>query len=202
MSKLTDKIDEARAASRERLGSVKEGAGQRVETAKEKASERLDSAKEIASERLGNAKDLASEKSLVVREHMSESKQRAAELLGDGKEKSIAITKETARKAVTKSEETIEKSPLSVLAGGLALGAVLAALLPRTKTETRAVGAAGRAVNDAAKKTYETAKDIAQEQAAELGFNGDTFRDQVKEWLGKAFEAAKSAAKEDRQDTK
>ncbi len=189
MSKLTDKIDEARTASRRHLDNMKDGTGERIESVREITSEKLDSAKEIAND-----------KSLIVREHMSASKQRAAELLSDGTERSIAVTKETARKAVTKSEETVARSPLTVVAGGLALGALFAALLPRTKTETQIVGAAGRAVNDAAKKVIETAKEVGQEQAAELGLTPDTFRDQVKDWLGKLFEAAKSAAKEDRRD--
>ena len=200
MSKLTDKIDEARAAGRERLDTVKTEAGEKLDSVKEGASERIGSVKETASERFESAKELASEKSVVVRERMSESKQRAAELLSDGKEKSVAVTRETALKAKTKSEETIQKSPLSVVAGGIALGAIVAALLPRTKAETKVVGAAGRAVNDAARKTYETAKEVAQEQAAELGFSSAGFQEQIKDWLGKLLEGVKSAANEDKRD--
>ncbi|MEJ6593567.1 hypothetical protein [Parasphingorhabdus sp.] len=163
MNKLTDNIDKARAASRERL-----------ETARE----------------------IATEGSLVAREKMSESKARAAAMLGEGREKaaeSIAATKDAAKKAVAKSEETISNSPLAIVAGGAALGVLIGMLLPKSKTEEKYVGGAGRKVNETAKTAYQAAKDASRDQIGELGLSNDNMRAQFKDLFGKAIEAAKAA---------
>lgn len=164
MSKLSDNIEKARTASRERL--------------------------EIAKEKAGEGTGIALEK-------MSESKERAAALLGDGKAKAaegVAATKKMAKTAANKSEETITKSPLAFVAGGLALGVLLGALLPKSKTETKYVGGAGKKINDTAKKAYGAAKEAGQEQIDNLGLSKKSVQDQIKDILGKAVEAAKSAA--------
>lgn len=163
MNKLTDNIDKARAASRERLES---------------------------------ARDIASESSVVAREKMSESKARAAALLGEGREKAaerVAATKDVAKKAVAKSEETITNSPLAIVAGGAALGVLIGALLPKSKTEGKYVGGAGRKINETAKTAYEAAKDASRDQISELGLTNDNMREQFKDMFGKAIEAAKTA---------
>lgn len=164
MSKLSDNIEKARAASRERL--------------------------EMAKEKAGEGTGLALEK-------MSESKQRAATLLGDGKVKAaegVEATKKIAKTAAAKSEETITKSPLAVVAGGLALGALIGALLPKSKAETKYVGGAGKKINETAKKAYGAAKEVGQQQIETLGLSKDSVQDQIKDLLGKVAEAAKSAA--------
>lgn len=163
MNKLTDNIEKARAASRERLEA---------------------------------AREIATEGSAVAREKMSESKARAAALLGEGREKaaeSVAATRDVAKKAVAKSEETISNSPLAIVAGGAALGILIGALLPKSKAEGKYVGGAGRKVNETVKTAYEAAKDASRDQIAELGLSNDNLRSQIKDLLGKAVEAAKTA---------
>ena len=163
MNKLTDNIDKARAASRERL-----------ETARE----------------------IATESTAAAREKMSESKARAAALLGEGREKAaegVAASKEAAKKARAKSEETISNSPLTIVAGGAALGILIGMLLPKSKAEGKYVAGAGRKVNETVKTAYQAAKDASREQIAELGLSNDGLRTQFKHLLGKAVEAAKTA---------
>ena len=179
MSKLSENIDRVRNASREKLDASRE---------------RLAGAKDVAV-------DLASESSVVAREKMSESKARAAELLGQGKDiateraaAASAATRQVATKAAEKSTQTVDKNPFMVVAGGLAMGLIAAVLLPRTKVEAKYVGAAGRKINDTAKKAVEAAKEAGHEQIASLGLNSDSMRDQFKDLIGKLFETAKSAA--------
>ncbi|MEH6715995.1 hypothetical protein [Parasphingorhabdus flavimaris] len=163
MSKLTDNIDKARAASRERFET---------------------------------ARDIASESTVVAREKMSESKARAAALLGDGREKaaeSVAATREAAKKAAARSEETITNSPLTIVAAGAALGVLVGALLPKSKTEGKFVGGAGRKINETAKTAYQAAKDASRDQISEMGLSNDNLRNQFKDMFGKAIEAAKTA---------
>ena len=163
MSKLTDNIDKARAASRERFET---------------------------------ARDIANEGTVVAREKMSESKARAAALLGDGREKaaeSVAATREAAKKAAARSEETITNSPLTIVAAGAALGVLVGALLPKSKTEGKFVGGAGRKINETAKTAYQAAKDASRDQISEMGLSNDNLRNQFKDMFGKAIEAAKTA---------
>ncbi|MEH6789692.1 DUF883 family protein [Parasphingorhabdus sp.] len=163
MNKLTDNIDKARAASRERLQSATQAATERSHTAREK---------------------------------MSDSKARAAALLGEGREKaagSVAATRDAARKAVAKSEETISNSPLAIVAGGAALGILFGMLLPKSRTEGRYVGRAGRRINGTLLTAYQAAKEASREQIGEMGLDNDKMRAQFKDLFGKAIEAAKTA---------
>lgn len=183
-----------------------------------KFTEGFEKARDVSRERLGTARDtaieLASESGSVARERMSESKARAAELLGQGKDlaseranATALATREAAQKAVTKTGETISRNPLAALFGSLAIGAIIAALLPRTKVEKNIVGGAGRAINNTAKKAVEAAKEAGQEKMDEIGISSTSLRDQFKDLIGKALEVAKSAAtaaeeaaKENKQD--
>ena len=163
MNKLTDNIDKARAASRERL-----------ETAKEIATEGSLAAREKMSESKARAASL-----------LGEGREKAAE--------SVAATREAAKKAVAKSEETIANSPLAIVAGGAALGILIGMLLPKSKAEGKYVGGAGRKINETARTAYQAAKDASRDQIGELGLSGDNMRAQFKDLFGKAIEAAKTA---------
>jgi len=163
MNKLTDNIDKARAASRERLESAKGLASEGSAAAREKMSQ----SKARAAALLGEGRDKAA----------------------DG----VASTRDAAKKALAKSEETISSSPLAIVAGGAALGILIGALLPRSRAEGKYVGRAGRKVNDTVKTAYQAAREASRDQIAELGLSNDNMRSQFKDLFGKAIEAAKTA---------
>ncbi|VWX56860.1 hypothetical protein [Sphingorhabdus sp. 109] len=163
MNKLTDNIDKARAASRERLESARDIATESTAAAREKMSE----SKARAAALLGEGREKAAER--------------------------VAATKDVAKKAAAKSEETITNSPLAIVAGGAALGVLIGALLPKSKAEGKYVGAAGRKINETAKTAYEAAKDASRDQISEMGLTNDNMREQFKDMFGKAIEAAKTA---------
>ena len=163
MSKLTDNIDKARAASRER-----------IETAREIATESSIVAREKMSESKARAAAL-----------LGEGREKAVE--------SVAATRDAAKKAVVKSEETITNSPLTIVAAGAALGVLIGALLPKSKAEAKYVGGAGRKINETAKTAYLAAKDASRDQISEMGLSNDNMRNQFKDLFGKAIEAAKTA---------
>jgi len=163
MNKLTDNIDKARAASRERL-----------ETAKEKATETSAIAREKMSESKARAAAL-----------LGDGREKAAE--------SVAATKDAAKKAIAKSEETVSNSPLAIVAGGAALGILIGMLLPKSQAEGKYVGRAGRKINETAKTAYQAAKEASRDQIGQLGFSNDNLREQFKDLFSKAIEAAKTA---------
>ena len=64
---------------------------------------------------------------------------------------------------------SLSEAPLLALAGGLAAGALIAALLPRTKAETRALKPAVRRVRKTAEAAVKAAKDTGSDNLTELG---------------------------------
>jgi hypothetical protein len=90
-----------------------------------------------------------------------------------------------------KANDAIDEAPLIALAGGLALGAILAAVLPRTESETRALRPLGDKLTGTAKAAAEAAKDAGTSRLAELGLT----REKGAETLRSIFEGASDAAK-------
>ena len=50
-----------------------------------------------------------------------------------------------------KTGDGIDKNPLAIVLGGIALGAIVGALLPRTERETKLMGKTGKKLNKKAK---------------------------------------------------
>ena len=90
-----------------------------------------------------------------------------------------------------KANDAIDDAPLIALAGGLALGAILAAILPRTQAETRALRPVGDKLAGTAKAAAEAAKEAGTSRLAELGLT----REKGAETLRSIFEGASDAAK-------
>ena len=89
------------------------------------------------------------------------------------------------------ANDAIDDAPLIALAGGLALGAILAAILPRSQTETRLLRPVGDKLTDSAKAAAEAAKEAGTSRLAELGLT----REKGAETLRSIFEGASDAAK-------
>lgn len=90
--------------------------------------------------------------------------------------------RERASGAVSTSRDTIDANPVVAIAGGLAIGAILGAMLPASRREQELLGDVGSRVND-------TAKDVAS-QAMEAG------RTQVDELKNNAFQKVGEAVVE------
>jgi ElaB/YqjD/DUF883 family membrane-anchored ribosome-binding protein len=76
----------------------------------------------------------------------------AAQLAKNRAEKASAATKARAKRAAAKTTETVDHNPIGAIVGGLAIGAIVAALLPRTKRENALVGDVGNKVRATASK--------------------------------------------------
>jgi len=70
--------------------------------------------------------------------------------------------------------EEISANPIAAVAGGLALGALIAAILPRTEREAELLGGVGTRINDAAREATRTAVDAGRQQVEELTENAAT----------------------------
>ena len=67
-----------------------------------------------------------------------------------------------------RTRDGIEGAPLLALGGGLALGALIAAVLPKTQTEERLMGPLGGRITDGARAAANAAKEASRERLSEL----------------------------------
>lgn len=93
-----------------------------------------------------------------------------------------------------RATEGIDEAPLIALAGGLAAGALLAALLPRTKTEAELVRPAADRLTDTAKAAAAAAKEAGQSRLSELGLTPEKGREALRSIFEGASDAAKTSA--------
>ena len=93
-----------------------------------------------------------------------------------------------------RATDTLGQAPLLALAGGLAAGALIAALLPRTDAETRALRPTARRAKSTARAAYEAAKDTGTERLGELGLNRGKAEETIRGLLDGLVDAAKASA--------
>ena len=131
-----------------------------------------------------NLRDSANRTREIAREkldHASETLRHSAE-----------VTRESARKAGQKTAEGVHSNPFAALIGGAALGALIGALLPRSKREVDTLGPMGRKINDKARNAAKAATDAGKATLDDLGINRDNAKAQVNRIVDTAKDAAKS----------
>ena len=116
----------------------------------------------------------------------STSRQRAIEAYGNARER--------VSNAGRRAGETIEEAPLIVLAAGLAAGAAIAALLPRTRAEDKLVKPVADRARETARTAVEAAKDAGQGRLDELGLTRQKGSDVIRSIIEGAGDAAKASA--------
>jgi hypothetical protein len=89
--------------------------------------------------------------------------------------------------------DTLTEAPMLALAGGIAAGALIAALLPRTKAETRAVAPTARRVKKSAQAAFQAAKDTGTQRLGDLGLGRDRAEDTIRSLLSDVTDAAKAS---------
>ncbi len=88
----------------------------------------------------------------------------------------------------------IEEAPLLALAGGLAAGAVLAALIPASRKERELLGPVAGRIKERAGEAVEAAKGAGQTRLDELGLTRDKGTETLRSIVESAGDAAKVSA--------
>ena len=83
--------------------------------------------------------------------------------------------------------------PLLALAGGLVLGAVLAALLPKTRAEDKLLGKVGGRITDGARVAADAAREAGREKLSELNITRDAGASAVQSLVDGLREAARTS---------
>lgn len=93
-----------------------------------------------------------------------------------------------------RATDTLGQAPLLALAGGIAAGALIAALLPRTETETRLIRPTARRVKDSARAALEAARDTGTQRLDEMGLNRQKGEETVRNLADGLIDAARASA--------
>jgi hypothetical protein len=88
----------------------------------------------------------------------------------------------------------LEEAPLLALAGGLAAGAVLAALIPASRKERELLGPVAGRIKDRANDAVAAAKDAGQARLDELGLTREAGNEQLRKFVKGIGDAAKVSA--------
>jgi ElaB/YqjD/DUF883 family membrane-anchored ribosome-binding protein len=123
-------------------------------------------------------------------------RQSAAEAYETARERTrsaLSSTRETVRGAGQRTVDGIDANPVAAVVGGLALGAVLGALLPRSEREQALLGTAGKRVTDTARQALIAAKDAGRSQLDEIGISPDGLRKRLDEFTDRAVGAVRES---------
>lgn len=93
-------------------------------------------------------------------------RRRAAKALGSARERTVSAY-EAARERTSDVSAQLAVYPVAAVLGGLAIGAVLGAVLPGTKREKDLLGPTGRKLVDGAREAVRTGIDAGRARADE-----------------------------------
>ena len=93
-----------------------------------------------------------------------------------------------------RATNTLGQAPLIALAGGIAAGALIAALLPRTDAEARLVRPTAKRVKNSARAAFTAARDTGSQRLDELGLSRQKGEETVRSLLEGLTDAAKASA--------
>lgn len=104
-----------------------------------------------------------------------------------------ASARDAAGGAGRRAASGIEANPLAALAGGLAIGAAAAALLPASKREAELLGPVGARISDAAKGAVDAARTAGGETLGELGISQQGVKEQIDKLVDAALKTINAA---------
>jgi hypothetical protein len=93
-----------------------------------------------------------------------------------------------------RAADTLGEAPLLALAGGIAAGALIAALLPKTRTEARLLRPTAQRVKESARAAFDAARETGTERLGELGISREKGEETIRSLLGGLTDAAKASA--------
>ena len=103
--------------------------------------------------------------------------------------------REKASAATAKAGDGIDEAPLIALAGGLAVGVLLAALLPRTAQENKLLGPIGERITGGARDAVNAAKEAGRDKMSELNLTRDAGSSALDKIIKGVSDAALGAVK-------
>jgi ElaB/YqjD/DUF883 family membrane-anchored ribosome-binding protein len=125
-------------------------------------------------------------------------RQRAEGAYDDARERAVDAydsARQAASKAGRKAEREFNEAPLVALGGGLALGAILAALLPISRREKQLLGPVTDRIRDTAGAAASAARDAGSARLGELGLTREKGNETMQSVVDGALDALRTSAK-------
>jgi hypothetical protein len=105
----------------------------------------------------------------------------------------VAAAYAAAREKTGQAGETLEANPLAALLGGIAIGAIAGALIPRLAREKELLAPLGEKIGEAARAALDAGKSAGSGALEEAGLSSDQIRAQVSKLVEQALKAANEA---------
>lgn len=150
---------------------------------------KLDSARAAVTDAYGHAKDSAQHGLEAARERVSGAYETALEKTTTAYDSA----RETASGLRDKAALGFEENPLAALIGGLALGALAGALIPRSQREIEALAPLGERLRTAAAEATRAGREAGVAKLGELGFQKEDLLDKARDVIEQAIAAARSS---------
>lgn len=170
--------------------SSQDATGGRLHEAASSVLDAANSAREAAGDTLASARDKVSDVLETAKEKSSAAYVAAAERASEA----VEAARLKASQARRTTSEGIEENPLAALIGGIAVGVLVGALLPRTKREEEALGPIASKLTEAARTAATAAREAGKQSLDEMGINREAARGQVDKLVDTAVKAASSAS--------
>ena len=125
-------------------------------------------------------------------------RERAGEAYDDARERAVEAydqARAAARKAGRNASDQFSEAPFVALGGGLALGALIAALLPTSRRERELLGPVTDRIRDTATAAAGAARDAGSARLGELGITRERGNDVFKQVIDGAADALRASAK-------
>lgn len=105
----------------------------------------------------------------------------------------VAAAYAAAREKTAGAGQGLETNPLAALLGGIAIGAIAGALLPRIEKEKELLAPLGARIGDAARAALDAGKGAGGDALSEAGLSTHRIRAQVSKLVEQALKAAGTA---------
>lgn len=138
-------------------------------------------------------------------DHDPTARETAAKAAHDVREKAeeaLRASRATARDAVDRAGRRIDDNPLGIIVGGLAIGALVGALLPRSDREKQLLQPVGQRLGAMARQAIVAAKDAGRQELDQAGLTPSAAKDRGRELLDGVAKALSSAGSAAAQSTK
>jgi len=127
-----------------------------------------------------------------VREGLDTVRETASKVYHDAGDKASEVL-EVSREKTKRVVNNLESNPLGILVGGLAVGAIAGALIPRSAREKELLAPVGKCLSETVVAATAAAKAAGQSELGELGLTRDNARGQARGLLDGIVKALTTA---------
>jgi len=123
-------------------------------------------------------------------------RETAAQVLHDARDKAedaYKASKATAKDTAARAARGVDDNPLAIIVGGLAVGALAGALIPRSAREKELLAPVGKRLGDTARQAFAAAKDAGRQELDQAGLTPSAAKDRGRELLDGVVKAVSSA---------